>query len=99
VLHNWDDERCMVILRSCRRAVHARSRLLVVERVMAERVSSAQRDQAIARSDLNMLVARGGRERTEAEFRALLESTGFRIDRIVPVALEFSVIEASPGPS
>ncbi len=44
-----------------------------------------------------MLVARGGRERTEAEFHALFESTGFRIDRIVPVALEFSVIEASPG--
>jgi hypothetical protein len=59
----------------------------------------AQRDRAIARSDLNMLVARGGRERTEAKFRALLESTGFRIDRIVPVALEFSVIEASPGAS
>jgi hypothetical protein len=87
----------------CRRArdryreSHARSRLLVVERMMADRISSAPRDQAIARADLNMLVARGGRERTEAEFRALFESTGFRIDRIVPVALEFSVIEASPG--
>ena len=37
-----------------------------------------------------MLVARGGRERREAEFRALFASTGFRIDRIVPVALECS---------
>ena len=97
VLHNWDDERCVLILRNCRRAAHARSRLLVVERVMADRVSPAPRDRAIARSDLNMLVARSGRERTEAEFRALFASTGFRIDRIVPVALEFSVIEASPG--
>ena len=99
VLHNWDDHRSAEILRNCRRAAHGRSRLLVVERVMADRVSSAPRDQAIARADLNMLVARGGRERTEAEFRALFESTGFRIDRIVPVALEFSVIEASPGPA
>ena len=98
VLHNWDDERCMLILRNCRRAAHAGSRLLVVERVMADRVSPAPRDQAIARADLNMLVARSGRERTEAAFRALFESAGFRIDRIVPVALEFSVIEASPGP-
>jgi hypothetical protein len=60
-----------------------------------DRGSSAQRDRAIARADLNIA---GGAERTEAEFRALFESTGFRIDRIVPVALEFSVIEASPGP-
>ena len=44
-----------------------------------------------------MLVARGGRQRTEAELRALFESTGFRIDRIVPVAFELSVIEASTG--
>jgi orsellinic acid C2-O-methyltransferase len=97
VLHNWDDDRSAEILRNCRRAGHARSRLLVVERMMADRISSAPRDQASARADLNMLVARGGRERTEAEFRALFDSTGFRIDRIVPVALEFSVIEASPG--
>ena len=64
--------------------------------MMAERVSSAPRDQAVARSDLNMLVARSGRERTEAAFRALFESTGVRMDRIVPIALEFSAIETSP---
>ena len=97
VLHNWDDERSAAILRNCRRAVHARSRLLLVERVMAERVAPAARDQAIARADLNMLIARGGRERTEAEFRALLGSAGFRLDRVLPTALEFSVIEASPA--
>ena len=44
-----------------------------------------------------MRSASGG-ERTEAAFRALFESAGFRIDRIVPVALEFSVIEVSRGP-
>ena len=44
-----------------------------------------------------MLIARGGRERTEAEFRTLLGSAGFRLDRVLPTALEFSVIEASPA--
>jgi ubiquinone/menaquinone biosynthesis C-methylase UbiE len=97
VLHNWDDDRSAAILRNCRRAAHGRSRLLVVERVMSDRVSPVPRDQAIARADLNMLIARSGRERTEAEFRALLERAGFRIERIQPAVLEFSVIEASPA--
>ena len=97
MLHNWDDERSAAILRNCRRAARGSSKVVVIERVMSERVSVVARDQAIARSDLNMLVARGARERTEAEFRALLGLAGFRIDRILPTALEFSVVEASPA--
>jgi orsellinic acid C2-O-methyltransferase len=97
VLHNWDDERCALILGNCRRAVHARSRLLVVERVTPDRPSSSPRDRAIARSDLNMLVARGGRERTESAFRSLLESAGFRSTSVRPTAFDFAVIEAAPG--
>jgi hypothetical protein len=43
--------------------------------------------------DLNMLVMTGGRERTEAEFRQLYESAGFRLTRVVPTESPFSVIE------
>jgi orsellinic acid C2-O-methyltransferase len=97
VLHNWDDERCALILRNCRRAAHPRSRLLVVERVVPERVGTAARDRAIARSDLNMLVARGGRERTEAAYRSLLGAAGFRVEDVLPTASDFSVIVATPA--
>ena len=44
--------------------------------------------------DLNMLVMTGGRERTEAEYRALLDSAGLRLTRIIPTHTEMSVIEA-----
>ena len=44
-----------------------------------------------------MLLGPGGRERTEAEFRHLLETAGFRLTRIVPAGLTFSVIEAMPA--
>ena len=44
--------------------------------------------------DLNMLVMTGGRERTEAEYRALLEAAGFRLTQIIPTQSEMSVIEA-----
>jgi hypothetical protein len=43
--------------------------------------------------DLNMLVMTGGRERTEAEYRALFEKAGFKLTRIVPTQHEMSIIE------
>jgi hypothetical protein len=44
--------------------------------------------------DLNMLVMTDGRERTEAEYRTLLDSAGLRLTRIIPTRTEMSVIEA-----
>jgi hypothetical protein len=44
--------------------------------------------------DLHMLVmAPGGRERTEAEYRALFEKAGFQLTRIVPTQREVSIVE------
>ena len=46
--------------------------------------------------DIVMLSLTGGRERTEAEYAALLSSTGFRLNRVLPVNSQFCVIEAVP---
>lgn len=46
--------------------------------------------------DLNMLVMTGGRERTKAEFSALLDAAGYKITKIVPTMAPQSVIEAIP---
>jgi hypothetical protein len=94
VLHNWDDERCAGILRSCLSAMPKKAKLLVVERIMPPRATRSPHHQAAVWGDLNMLVGPGGRERTEAEFRALLDAAGFRVRRIVPTRMVFSVIEA-----
>jgi hypothetical protein len=45
-------------------------------------------------ADLQMLVISGGRERTEAEYRALLLSSGFRPARVVPMTSPVSLVEA-----
>jgi O-methyltransferase domain len=45
--------------------------------------------------DLNMLVILGGRERTEEEYRQLLQAAGFRLERVIPTHSPFSVIEAT----
>ncbi|GAA3441255.1 methyltransferase [Planomonospora venezuelensis] len=77
VIHNWDDERAGAILRTCRAAMGPEAVLLVLEPVLPERIDSPAATGTVM-SDLNMLVATGGRERTEAEFRALLTGAGFR---------------------
>ncbi|GGS97227.1 methyltransferase [Planobispora rosea] len=76
VIHDWDDERATAILRVCRAAMAPESTLLLLELTMPERIDSP--DAAVAvMGDINMLVATGGRERTETEFRALLAGAGF----------------------
>jgi hypothetical protein len=102
IIHDWEDERSVRILRSCRRTMNATSRLLLVEAVMPDRVTAGPSG---ARSDINMMVLTGGRERTEAEYRALLAAAGFRLTRVVPTDLSgcspitggwASVVEAVP---
>ena len=46
--------------------------------------------------DMNMLVLPGGKERTEAEYRTLYQAAGFRLSRIVPTAMEVSIVEGVP---
>lgn len=98
ILHDWDDARCARILGNCRRAMHEGARLYVIERIVPARYQATDRDQAIARSDLNMLVALRGRERTQSEYESLLEASGLGAERTSSLTSEFSVIQALRGP-
>jgi len=69
-------------------------RLVVMERVIPERLEPTFVDQRGTLMDLNMLVLSGGRERTEAEFRDLFESAGFNLRRLFPTPSGLNVIEA-----
>ena len=91
VVHDWDDERATRLLQNCHRALRPAGKLVLVEMVLPEdnRPSPAQA------MDLNMLVLLGGRERTEEEYRRLLQEAGFRLEQVIPTHSPFSVIEAS----
>lgn len=97
VIHDWNDERSIAILKTCREAMAPGAKLLLVERIMPERIEASPPHQSVAQSDLNMLVGPGGRERTEAEFRALLSSAGFRLVRILPTGPNSGIIEGVPA--
>lgn len=92
ILHDWDDAASSAILEACRRAMRPEARLLVLERVIAPPNESPDAKF----SDLNMLVAPGGQERTSDEFAALFAATGFRLAAVVPTGTRLSVIEGAP---
>jgi hypothetical protein len=96
VIHDWDDADARRILARCREAMGPHARLLLVEALMPERASDAP--EAV-RMDLHMLMLLGARERTEAEYRALLADAGLALQRVVPTAspTALSVLEATPA--
>src|SRR4029434_5307373 len=74
VIHDWDDARSVAILRNCHRAMTEQGRLLIVEGVYPARIGHSGASRSAAANDVNMLVCTGGRQRTEAEFRALFDA-------------------------
>ena len=88
ILHDWPDDRREVILKNCRHAASEGAKLVVVEMILPEEGPSP-----VTFMDMNMLVMLGGRERTAAEYTALLGRCGWRVEEIIPTAGTFSVIE------
>lgn len=90
VIHDWDDEQSIRILQNCRRAMRPGSRLLVVEVV----IGSANESRFARLLDLEMLViTKGGRERTEEEFRGLYEAAAFSLAQIMATEAPVSIVE------
>jgi ubiquinone/menaquinone biosynthesis C-methylase UbiE len=89
VLHNWDDKRASAILRGCRRAMGPRGRILVIESLLRRQSPFA------AVHDLEMLLyMRGGKERSLAEYRRLLERAGLAVRRVIHTTTTASLLEA-----
>ncbi|GAB3691235.1 methyltransferase [Saccharopolyspora tripterygii] len=91
VLHDWDDETCVRVLRSCARAMTGDSRLLLVEKVLPD----DDEPHLGKRLDLVMVTLTRGRERTAAEYGALLAEAGLRTIRHVPTGTAAGIVEAA----
>ena len=98
VLHGRRDAEAVTILRNCRAVIPESGALLVIEFILPPLVS--QEDPHLERhlmSDLNMLAVTGRRERSEHEWRMLLETAGFRLTGVCPVENDVGVLEAKPA--
>jgi O-methyltransferase domain/Dimerisation domain len=91
IIHDWDDDRAAAILRNIHAAMGpGRGRVILLESV----VPPGNEPSLAKVMDLEMMLLPGGRERTEAEFRALFDRAGFDLTRIVPTKSPICVIEA-----
>ncbi len=93
VLHDWDNERSLRILRNCNKAMQMGKKLLLIERIIPSKIEKSESSESVFFMDLHMMVATGGQERTDEEFRSLFDESGFRLDRIIPIGNSMNVIE------
>ncbi len=91
ILRDWSDEDCLRILTGIHVAAKPGAKLLIVEAVLE---SLNQPQFAKTRDIERLIMTRGGKERTLAEWQKLLHPVGFRLSRIIHTAASASVIEA-----
>jgi hypothetical protein len=93
VLHDWDDEKSVRILRNCRDAMPGPGRVLISEIVVEPGKPVGHPHRLI---DLEMMVSFGGKERTADEFARLLAGAGLKLEQVTLIESSFfGVVEAS----
>lgn len=105
VLHGRRDAEAITVLRHCRAVIPENGTLLIIEFILPPLVSHADPQlEGRLMSDLNMLAVTGGRERSEREWKRLLEAAGFALARVCPVGGDtmlvrnVAIVEAKPVP-
>jgi hypothetical protein len=91
ILHNWNDEAAVTILKNCRQAMTSNARIVLVESLVDPAKPSPDC------IDIHMLVIHGGKQRTSVEFEALFDTSGFRLQNIVNMASAASLIVGVPA--
>lgn len=89
IIHDWDDESSIRILKNIRSAMSETGKVLIVEMVVPEG-NDAHPSKAL---DVLMLVMEGGKERTKDEYEKLLAASGLRLTRVIPTNSPYSVVE------
>jgi hypothetical protein len=91
VIHNWDDESAVAILRTVRAAMTGDSRVLLVEIVLPDDDSPHPGKDL----DVRMLSMHSGQERTRAEYEALLREAGLEPRTANEIVAGFRLLTAS----
>ena len=94
IIHDWDDERALRILRNCHVAMPDGGRVLLVEHILPDRLEPSASHRAIVHTDLAMMLGPGGMERNEHAFRELLRCSGLALAGVKPIGLGYSILEA-----
>jgi 2-polyprenyl-3-methyl-5-hydroxy-6-metoxy-1,4-benzoquinol methylase len=104
VLHGRQDDVAITILKNCRAVIPPDGRLLIIEFILPALISHADPQlEGHLMSDLNMLAVTGGKERSEREWKTILDAAGFTLTGVFPVegdkimARNVGIVEAKPA--
>jgi hypothetical protein len=98
VLHGRRDAEAIAMLKNCRAVMAKDGTLLVIEFIVPPLVARADaRLEVRLMSDINMMAVTGGRERSEAEWKTLLEAAGFRLAGVRAAGSDLGIVEARPA--
>ncbi|WP_160137324.1 methyltransferase [Chryseobacterium sp. c4a] len=90
ILHDWNDEECIQILKNIYQAMPKGGKLLIIEAVIPD---DSQNKPHIAKlQDIIMMACLTGKERTLNEFKLLIENAGLRFNRFIPIGTDLSSI-------
>lgn len=90
IIHDWYDDKCQGILRNIREQMPDDARVLIIDAL----VPGPNEPHFSKFLDLEMLMLPGGKERTEGEFRSLLDASGFALSKVIPTPSPISIVEA-----
>ena len=94
IIHDWNDAKCHIILTNIHKALAGKKngKLIILDSI----VKAGSAPDFCKWLDLEMLTMPGGKERTEEEFRVLLQQAGFKLTRSIPLQGMVGIIEAVP---
>ena len=92
ILHNWNDESCIQILKNCRNSIDDNGTLLIMSMLI-----EPNENQVFEKSlDIVMQLLLGSKERTQTEFEALLEKSHFKLNQVIETHCPLKILEVVP---
>jgi len=93
IIHDWDDTRCIRLLKNCRDRMDGNGRVYCVDAVLPPPGDTSGAPAKFL--DINIMLFIPGLERTETEWRQLYDKAGLAVASIVPLRDNFgtSIVE------
>lgn len=96
VLHHWDDEKCVKILKRCRESIPKPGGKVIIVDIVRTKWLHPTIDEMQLMLDLHIMVMFNGKERNEDEWKRLFVGAGFSSYKIVKTERGLSLIEVFP---
>ncbi|CAA7022844.1 unnamed protein product [Microthlaspi erraticum] len=95
VLHDWNDEDCVKILKNCWKSLHEKGKVIIVEMVrpVKPKINDASSKVVLARDMVMLTLCSGGQEKSLSQFETLAFDSGFRRCEIICRVNSYHVIE------